>query len=62
VESLGRAVRGELGGFGTIGDALSAAGAAPLPGGFDAGPDEPAAAALRRAAQLRSEALGGSAC
>ncbi len=93
VESLGRSVRGELGGFTTIGDVLAAAGVRPS-GGDGAGPDartdvrtenrtddgadngaegrtdahnralddEPAAAALRRAARLRAEALGGAPC
>lgn len=78
VESLGRSVRGELGGFTTIDAVLSAAGEQPPegggPGGADAGSgpgsgaeggtdtEEPAAAALRRAARLRAEALGGAPC
>lgn len=52
VESLGRAVRGELGGLRTV-DAVLAA--AEDDRAADAG--EPAAAALRRAARLRAEAL-----
>lgn len=63
VESLGRSVRGELGGFRTVEAALTAAGtAAPGPDEEPAGAEDPAAAALRRAARLRAEALGGSAC
>lgn len=83
VESLGRSVRGELGGFTTIDAVLAAAGERPsedggtaLPDGTGSGPvpgsgpghgngtdmDEPAAAALRRAARLRAEALGGAPC
>lgn len=64
VESLGRSVRGELGGFRTIGAALTAAAGAGShdPGEEPAGTEDPAAAALRRAARLRAEALGGSAC
>lgn len=97
VESLGRSLRGELGGFTTIEAVLSAAGAPHHRGGEDhsgeahraeagevsgrggtgsvhgggsaagdatghagaeADADEPAAAALRRAARLRAEALG----
>ncbi|QPP08695.1 hypothetical protein G4Z16_22390 [Streptomyces bathyalis] len=82
VESLGRSVRGELGGFTTIDAVLSAAGERPPEGGdpsvdlegsgpgSDSGAgaeggtyaEEPAAAALRRAARLRAEALGGAPC
>ncbi|SCK19942.1 hypothetical protein [Streptomyces sp. WMMB 322] len=94
VESLGRSVRGELGGFKTIDAVLAAAGELP-PDGPESGsggggraelrgaeprggaespsgpgpgaargpePEEPAAAALRRAARLRAEALGGAPC
>ncbi|MGP4011329.1 hypothetical protein [Streptomyces sp. 4N124] len=51
VTSLGRSVRAELGGLTTVGDVLAAAYG-------DAGdPDDPAVAALRRAAELRAEAL-----
>jgi hypothetical protein len=58
VESLGRAVRGELGGLGTIEAVLTAAhtGPAGQPGG------DPAAATLLRAARLRAEALQEAAC
>ncbi|MEU6093363.1 hypothetical protein [Streptomyces sp. NPDC047079] len=59
VTSYGRSLRAELGGLGTVDDVLAAAhGAA-----GDA--DDPAVAALRRAARLRAEALAtreGSAC
>ncbi|RAJ69769.1 hypothetical protein K378_00924 [Streptomyces sp. Amel2xB2] len=61
VESLGRSVRGELGGFATIDAVLAAADASAGPGAAPASgaeSDEPAAAALRRAARLRAEALG----
>ncbi|MFJ1869315.1 hypothetical protein ACIOD1_32490 [Streptomyces sp. NPDC088097] len=52
--ALGRSLRGELGGLTTVEAALTAArGAEPGPG--DA--DDPTAAALRRAARLRAEAL-----
>ncbi|MDJ1133305.1 hypothetical protein [Streptomyces iconiensis] len=54
VEALGRSVRGELGGLATVDQVLAAAS----PEG--PGTDEPAAAALRRAAALRTEALGAS--
>ncbi|HWM39576.1 MAG TPA: hypothetical protein VNS49_20925 [Streptomyces sp.] len=57
VESLGRSVRGELGGFTTIEAVLAAAGS-----GQDTEPSGPAASALRRAARLRAEALGETAC
>ncbi|NLU71254.1 hypothetical protein HCC61_00815 [Streptomyces sp. HNM0575] len=91
VESLGRSVRGELGGFTTIDSVLRAAGvrtdtredpgaATHTPAPAEAGtatpadadtdsradahtdPDGPAVAALRRAASLRAEALGGAPC
>ncbi|GFH33961.1 hypothetical protein [Streptomyces pacificus] len=55
VEALGRAVRGELGGLSTIAGVLSAAR------GESGDPDDPAVVALRRAARLRAEALGGRA-
>ncbi|CAM5259941.1 Putative secreted protein OS=Streptomyces glaucescens OX=1907 GN=SGLAU_12820 PE=4 SV=1 [Streptomyces glaucescens] len=51
VTSLGRAARAELGGLTTVGDVLSAAR------GESGDPDDPAVAALRRAARLRVEAL-----
>jgi hypothetical protein len=51
VEALGRGVRGELGGLTTIGEVLAAAR------GAAGDPDDPAVAALRRAAALRAEAL-----
>ncbi|MFG3258174.1 hypothetical protein [Streptomyces sp. NPDC048172] len=51
VEALGRAVRGELGGLATVGEVLAACSG-------DAGHDDPASSALRRAAALREEALG----
>ncbi|MGW7098902.1 hypothetical protein [Streptomyces sp. NPDC054838] len=50
VGALGRSLRAELGGLGTVGEALAAAaGAGPA--------EDPAAAALRQAARLRAEAL-----
>ncbi|MGC9536137.1 hypothetical protein [Streptomyces sp. UG1] len=52
VTSLGRSVRAELGGLATVEDVLSAAH------GESGDPDDPAVAALRRAARLRAEALG----
>ncbi|MEV8430335.1 hypothetical protein [Streptomyces chartreusis] len=52
VTSLGRSVRAELGGLTTVEDVLSAAR------GQSGDPDDPAVAALRRAARLRAEALG----
>ena len=55
VTSLGRSVRAELGGLTTVADVLAAAR------GETGDPDDPAVAALRRAAQLRAEALGASA-
>ncbi|MFI1829957.1 hypothetical protein ACH41E_26485 [Streptomyces sp. NPDC020412] len=51
VESLGRSLRGELGGLTTIGAVLAAAR------GEAGDPDDPAVAALRRAAALRADAL-----
>lgn len=70
VESLGRSVRGELGGFTTIEAVLAAAGSGqdsePADGTAaregPAVPADPAASALRRAARLRAEALGETAC
>ncbi|MFI6344107.1 hypothetical protein [Streptomyces sp. NPDC050560] len=56
VTALGRGVRGELGGLATVGAVLSAAR------GASGDPADPAVAALRRAAALRAEALGGAAC
>lgn len=55
VTSLGRPVRAELGGLTTVEDVLAAAR------GETGDPDDPAVAALRRAAVLRAEALGGEA-
>ncbi|AWK08812.1 hypothetical protein DDQ41_07620 [Streptomyces spongiicola] len=55
VETLGRAVRGELGGLSAVAEVLSAAR------GESGDPDDPAVAALRRAARLRAEALGAKA-
>ncbi|MDQ1045834.1 hypothetical protein [Streptomyces sp. V4I2] len=52
VTSLGRSVRAELGGLTTVEDVLAAAR------GELGDPDDPAVAALRRAAELRAEALG----
>jgi hypothetical protein len=51
VTSLGRPVRAELGGLTTVDEVLAAAE------GTDGDPDDPAVAALRRAARLREEAL-----
>ncbi|MGW5034465.1 hypothetical protein ACWEQW_24770 [Streptomyces nigra] len=51
VTSLGRSVRAELGALTTVEDVLSAAR------GTSGDPDDPAVAALRRAARLRAEAL-----
>ncbi|NEB04724.1 hypothetical protein [Streptomyces sp. SID13726] len=51
VTSLGRSVRAELGGLTTVEDVLAAAR------GEAGDPDDPAVAALRRAARLRTEAL-----
>ncbi|MGX1910392.1 hypothetical protein ACWIID_16260 [Streptomyces phaeochromogenes] len=56
VTSLGRSLRAELGGLTTITDVLSAAR------GETGDPTDPAVAALRRAAQLRAEALGHTTC
>ncbi|MBZ9644801.1 hypothetical protein [Streptomyces sp. PSKA30] len=52
VTSLGRSVRAELGGLSTVEDVLAAAR------GEAGDPQDPAVAALRRAAHLRAEALG----
>ena len=52
VTSLGRSVRAELGGLTTVEDVLAAAR------GEAGDPEDPAVAALRRAAELRAEALG----
>jgi hypothetical protein len=66
VESLGRSVRGELGGFTTIDAVLAAARAEEIPGAGSDGAtggtdtDEPTAAALRRAERLRAEALAAA--
>ncbi|MGW7363631.1 hypothetical protein ACWGI8_09430 [Streptomyces sp. NPDC054841] len=56
VESLGRAVRGELGGLTEVAEVLSAAR------GESGDPADPTVATLRRAAALRAEALGAGAC
>ncbi len=53
--ALGRPVRAELGGLTTVGDVLAAAR------GEAGDPDDPAVAALRRAAALRAEALASAA-
>ncbi|OIJ88090.1 hypothetical protein [Streptomyces colonosanans] len=53
VTSLGRSLRAELGGLTTVDDVLAAAH------GKAGDPDDPAVAALRRAAELRAEALAG---
>lgn len=55
VTQLGRTVRGELGGLTTVADVLAAAH------GEAGDPTDPAVAALRRARQLREEALAASA-
>ncbi|MFG2355960.1 hypothetical protein [Streptomyces sp. NPDC048521] len=52
VTRLGRPLRAELGGLTTVEEVLAAAR------GESGDPDDPAVAALRRAAQLRAEALG----
>ncbi|MFI1165261.1 hypothetical protein ACH4UM_17000 [Streptomyces sp. NPDC020801] len=52
VTTLGRSARAELGGLTTVEDVLAAAH------GEAGDPDDPAVAALRRAATLRAEALG----
>ncbi|MEW2547214.1 hypothetical protein AB0910_15810 [Streptomyces sp. NPDC047002] len=54
VESLGRSVRGDLGGLTTVGAVLAAAR------GEAGDPADPAVAALRRAAALRTQALAGT--
>lgn len=51
IEALGRSVRGELGGLTTVAEVLAAAR------GTAGDPTDPAVAALRRAATLRTEAL-----
>ncbi|WP_428986407.1 hypothetical protein [Streptomyces camelliae] len=51
VTRLGRPLRAELGGLATVEEVLAAAR------GFSGDPDDPAVAALRRAAALRAEAL-----
>ncbi|MFE7773064.1 hypothetical protein ACFU5O_04020 [Streptomyces sp. NPDC057445] len=56
VESLGRGVRGELGGLTSVDDVLAAAR------GESGDPADPAVAALRRAAALRAEALEAAGC
>jgi hypothetical protein len=53
VTSYGRSLRAELGSLTTVDDVLAAAH------GTAGDPDDPAVAALRRAAQLRAEALAG---
>jgi hypothetical protein len=53
VTSLGRSLRAELGGLTTVADVLSASR------GESGDPTDPAVAALRRAAELRAEALSG---
>ncbi|MGF6942861.1 hypothetical protein [Streptomyces auratus] len=58
VETLGRGVRGELGGLRTVAEVLAAAGPdAPETPVAPGGPDDPAVGALRRAAALRAEVL-----
>lgn len=54
VTRLGRPLRAELGGLATVKDVLAAAR------GEHGDPDDPAVAALRRAAALRAEALAGA--
>ncbi|MET9079051.1 hypothetical protein ABZX95_44665 [Streptomyces sp. NPDC004232] len=54
VTRLGRPLRAELGGLATVEDVLAAAR------GERGDPDDPAVAALRRAAALRAEALAGA--
>jgi hypothetical protein len=54
VTTLGRPVRAELGGLTTVDEVLSAAR------GESGDPDDPAVAALRRAAALRQEALAAA--
>ncbi|WP_308119314.1 hypothetical protein [Streptomyces sp. JJ38] len=64
VTVLGRAVRGELGSLGTLAEVLSAAHGGSCAGhgeGHDTdGEEDPAVAALRRAAGLRAEALAAA--
>lgn len=55
VTALGRSVRADLGALTTVPDVLAAAH------GRAGDPDDPAVAALRRAAELRAEALGAKA-
>ncbi|MEV8566779.1 hypothetical protein AB0436_14605 [Streptomyces sp. NPDC051322] len=55
VTALGRGVRGELGGFTTVAAVLAAARG-------EGDPSDPTVAALRRAAALRVEGLGGAVC
>ncbi|MEV0122004.1 hypothetical protein AB0I16_10725 [Streptomyces sp. NPDC050703] len=55
VTALGRSIRGELGGLTSIDDVLSAAS------GTTGDPADPVVATLRRAAELRAEALAGEA-
>jgi len=54
VTTLGRSVRADLGGLSTVEGVLAAAR------GEEGDPDDPAVAALRRAAELRAEALAGA--
>lgn len=54
VTSLGRSLRAELGGLTSVDDVLAAAH------GAAGDPEDPAVAALRRAAELRAEALGAA--
>ncbi|MCF3174039.1 hypothetical protein IPZ61_12025 [Streptomyces sioyaensis] len=62
VETLGRGVRGELGGLRTVAEVLAAAGPdAPEPPAAPGGPDDAAVVALRRAAALRAEVLARAA-
>ncbi|MEV5608480.1 hypothetical protein [Streptomyces sp. NPDC052225] len=56
VTTLGRALRAELGGLTTVDAVLAAAH------GEAGDPSDPTVAALRRAARLRAEALGGARC
>ncbi|MFD8571828.1 hypothetical protein [Streptomyces sp. NPDC059639] len=56
VTSLGRPLRAELGGLTTVDAVLAAAH------GEAGDPEDPTVAALRRAAALRAEALGGARC
>ncbi|MBA2949781.1 hypothetical protein [Streptomyces himalayensis] len=56
VTALGRSVRGELGALTTAGTVLAAAH------GTTGDPTDPTVTALRRAAALRAEALGGAPC